>query len=83
MRFTKASAVFIILFCLILTCHAATDSFASGETEEAGYVYGVVRDINPSLGYITLYNTDGSGISPIPRTACQGTELSVLPTVLP
>ena len=32
MRFTKASAVFIILFCLILTCHAATDSFASGET---------------------------------------------------
>ncbi|NLW01781.1 MAG: hypothetical protein GX027_00765 [Clostridiaceae bacterium] len=64
MRFTKASAVFIILFCLILTCHAATDSFASGETEEAGYVYGVVRDINPSLGYITLYNTDGSGISP-------------------
>ena len=83
MRFTKASAVFIILFCLILTCHAATDSFASGETEEAGYVYGVVRDINPSLDISRFTIPTVLAYHPIPRTACQGTELSVLPTVLP
>ena len=64
MRFIKASAVFVMIFCLVLSCQAGPVSLAAGETEEAGYIYGVVRDINPSLGYITLYSIDGSGISP-------------------
>jgi len=63
-RFIKASAVFVMIFCLVLSCQAGPVSLAAGETEEAGYIYGVVRDINPSLGYITLYSIDGSGISP-------------------
>lgn len=34
----------------------------TGSTEEKGIVKGIVEDNNPQLGYITLYNEDGSGI---------------------
>ena len=37
---------------------------AMGLMEEAGLVSGVVKEVNPSLGYITLYFSDGSGASP-------------------
>lgn len=64
MRFRKASAVFVMILCLIMVFSAVPVSIVSGAAGETGYIYGVVRDINPSLGYITLYNTDGSGVSP-------------------
>ena len=37
---------------------------AMGLMEEAGLVSGVVKEVNPSLGYITLYFSDGSGAAP-------------------
>jgi hypothetical protein len=32
--------------------------------EESGLVSGIIKEVNPSLGYITLYFADGSGVSP-------------------
>lgn len=70
MRFIKAAAVFVLLFSLIFSVQVVPVSLAAGELpgsgfmEEAGYISGVVREVNPSLGYITLYYPDGSGVSP-------------------
>jgi hypothetical protein len=36
----------------------------AGLMEESGLVSGIVKEVNPSLGYITLYFADGSGVSP-------------------
>lgn len=36
---------------------------SSGLLEEAGVVSGIVKEVNPSLGYITLYFEDGTGTS--------------------
>jgi len=40
------------------------ETYAPGQTEENGLVSGVVKENNPSLGYITLYFEDGSGTDP-------------------
>ncbi len=36
----------------------------NGYNKEKGVVSGIVQDNNPQLGYITLYNADGSGTDP-------------------
>ncbi|HOL84893.1 MAG TPA: hypothetical protein PKZ62_06280, partial [Thermoclostridium caenicola] len=63
MRFIKSAMVFAMLLCLVFSGQAAVVSEAAGEEAE-GYISGVVREVNPSLGYITLYRWDGSGMSP-------------------
>lgn len=63
MRFTKPLVVFIMAFCLILGMQPAPVSSAA-VGKSSGLVSGLVREVNPSLGYITLYNQDGSGMSP-------------------
>jgi hypothetical protein len=35
-----------------------------GNTKEDGIIKGIVEDNNPQLGYITLYNENGTGVSP-------------------
>jgi len=40
------------------------DTYAPGQTDEKGLYSGIVRESNPSLGYITLYFEDGSGYDP-------------------
>lgn len=40
------------------------ETYAPGQTEEEGLFSGVVKENNPSLGYITLYFEDGSGADP-------------------
>jgi len=40
------------------------ETYASGQTEEKGLYSGIVKENNPSLGYITLYFEDGSGADP-------------------
>lgn len=35
-----------------------------GLLEESGLASGVVKEVNPSLGYVTLYFSDGSGADP-------------------
>lgn len=40
------------------------ETYEPGQTEEKGLFSGVVRENNPSLGYITLYFEDGSGADP-------------------
>ena len=37
------------------------ETYSQGQTEEKGLFSGVVKENNPSLGYITLYFEDGSG----------------------
>lgn len=65
MRPAKTAAVIVMLICLIFTCQASLVSLAAGEEDTpVRFVSGVVKDINPSLGYITLYRWDGSGTSP-------------------
>lgn len=63
MRFIKPAIVFTLLLCFIFGNQAALVSTAADE-EADGYISGVVREVNPSLGYITLYRWDGSGMSP-------------------
>jgi hypothetical protein len=38
------------------------------QTEEPGVVQGIVEDSNPQLGYITLFNEDGTGTDPQNQT---------------
>jgi len=63
LRFIKPAIVFTLLLCFIFGNQAALVSTAADE-EADGYISGVVREVNPSLGYITLYRWDGSGMSP-------------------
>jgi len=63
-----------IIFALILTIAISStygsgnyifaETYAPGQTEEKGYFSGVVKENNPSLGYIILYFEDGSGADP-------------------
>lgn len=55
------------LFYVITVRNGVIDTLARtgmGLMEEAGLASGVVREVNPSLGYITLYFSDGTGMSP-------------------
>jgi len=64
----------LIIFALILTIAISStygsgnyifaETYAPGQTEENGFISGVVKENNPSLGYITLYFEDGSGMDP-------------------
>lgn len=69
LRYIKTTAVIIMLFCLILSYQvvpvsAAGEAASTSILEGVGFISGVVKEINPSLGYITLYHGDGSGVSP-------------------
>ncbi len=89
---TKKAAV-IMAFILVLAISSAygsgdytfADTYAPGQTEEAGLLSGVVKENNPSLGFITLYFENGSGVNPqaadrliILRTFSYGYETPVL-----
>jgi len=64
----------LFIFALILTIailstygsgnYIFAETYAPGQTEENGLISGVVKENNPSLGYITLYFEDGSGMDP-------------------
>ena len=68
---TKKVAL-IMAFILVLSISSAygtgnytfADTYAPGQIEEKGIFNGVVKENNPSLGYITLYYEDGSGVNP-------------------
>ncbi|MGI6084534.1 MAG: hypothetical protein ACOYIF_03720 [Acetivibrionales bacterium] len=63
-------AVVIMAFILALSISSAhgpgnyifAETYKPGQTEEEGLFSGVVKENNPSLGYITLYFEDGSGV---------------------
>lgn len=70
MRSKKA----VLILALILTLsilpgygsgnYTFADTYKPGQVEEEGHFSGVVKENNPSLGYITLYFEDGSGVNP-------------------
>lgn len=65
MRLRRTAAAVAVLLCLMFLLQTAPVSSAAGETPGTSYrfVSGVVKEINTSLGYITLYRWDGSGTS--------------------
>lgn len=71
MRSIKTAVIVALIFILALTTAHAPGlySFAltggtEGLTEETGVYSGIVKENNPSLGYLTLYFQDGSGADP-------------------
>lgn len=70
MRSIKLAVVVALIFVFALSSAYGSgnltfaDTYTAGQTEEEGLFSGVVKEINPSLGYITLYFQDGSGANP-------------------
>lgn len=70
MRFKKAAVIFVLIVTVVISSAYGpgnfifADTYAPGQTEEDGLFSGVVKENNPSLGYITLYFEDGSGVNP-------------------
>lgn len=70
MRSIKIAVIAALVFILALSPAygsgflVAAETYVPGQTEEKGLFSGVVRENNPSLGYITLYFEDGSGADP-------------------
>ena len=70
MQFKKAVVVFVLILTIaVLSTYGSgnyifAQTYAPGQTEEDGLISGVVKENNPSLGYITLYFEDGSGMNP-------------------
>lgn len=70
MRLKKAAVIFVLILTIAISSaygsgnYIFADTYAPGQTEEDGLFSGVVKENNPSLGYITLYFEDGSGVNP-------------------
>lgn len=68
MRFMKSATIVALTAAIILftICSSIFGIYAisNGVGEDNGLVSGIVRENNPSLGYLTLYFRDGSGADP-------------------
>lgn len=64
MRFVKAVFSFVLIFSIALLAVCGSMTFAASGGGAEGIIKGVVKENNPSLGYITLYFEDGSGTDP-------------------
>ena len=70
MRFIKVAAVVVLTATVALSTAYNTNFYAyalssqASDLEEKGLVTGIVKENNPSLGYLTLYFQDGSGADP-------------------
>lgn len=70
MRSKKTTILFVLILAIVISStyvsgnYIFADTYAPGQTEEDGLFSGVVKENNPSLGYITLYFEDGAGVNP-------------------
>jgi hypothetical protein len=70
MRSIKTAVIAALVLTVALSSAYGTgnltfaETYAPGQTEEKGIFSGVVKENNPSLGYITLYFEDGSSSDP-------------------
>lgn len=70
MRSKKATILFVLILTIVISSshipgnYIFAETYAPGQTEEGGLFSGVVKENNPTLGYITLYFEDGSGADP-------------------
>ena len=68
MRLLKSTLVIIFILALILSTGTPVSLRANAVTGpdlgDKSLTSGIVRENNPSLGYITLYFQDGSGVDP-------------------
>lgn len=70
MRSKKAAVIMAFILALSISSaygpgdYIFADTYKPGQVEEEGLFSGVVKENNPSLGYVTLYFEDGSGVDP-------------------
>lgn len=67
MRTIKKLLAAVLIFVLTLSTYGIgiyADTYITNPIEEEGLFSGVVKENNPTLGYITLYFEDGSGANP-------------------
>lgn len=69
MRFLKTGFIIMLMLAIVLSAGynasipASAQTYGTG-TAQGNLIEGIVRENNPSLGYITLYFQDGSGTDP-------------------